>query len=94
MPARKAIVLVEGDMELTISVQAGAEKVVLTIRTKENLDLMQAIPINDFKDFLGMLGDLKPSMTRPVFAPSPSKEPRENPFDHYIKDYEVTCKGE
>ena len=91
MPTRKAIELAVDSMELSISVQAGSENVVLTVRIKGSPDLVQEIPVNDFKDFIGMLGDLKPSMTRPVFAPAPSKEPRENQFDRYIKEYEVTC---
>ena len=91
MPTRKGIELAVDSMELSISVQAGSENVVLTVRIKGSPDLVQEIPVNDFKDFIGMLGDLKPSMTRPVFAPAPSKEPRENPFDRYIKEYEVTC---
>jgi hypothetical protein len=91
MPTRKAIELAVDNMELSISVQAGSKNVVLTVRIKGSPDLVQEIPVNDFKDFIGMLGDLKPSMTRLVFAPAPSKEPRENPFDHYIKEYEVTC---
>ena len=91
MPTRKAVELAVDTMEISISVQAGSENVILTVRVKGSPDLVQEIPVNDFKDFIGMLGDLKPSMTRPVFAPAPSKEPRENPFDHYIKEYEVTC---
>lgn len=91
MPTRKAIELAVENMELSISVQAGSENVILTVRVKGSPDLVQEIPVNDFKDFIGMLGDLKPSMTRPVFAPAPSKEPRENPFYRYTKEYEVTC---
>lgn len=91
MPTRKAIELAVDNMELSISVQAGSKNVVLTVRIKGSPDLVQEIPVNDFKDFIGMLGDLKPSMTRPVFVPASFKEPRENPFDRYIKEYEVTC---
>lgn len=91
MPTRKAIELAVDNMELSISVQAGSKNVVLTVRIKGSPDLVQEIPVNDFKDFIGMLGDLKPSMTRPVFAPTPSKEPRENPFDRYNATYELPC---
>lgn len=91
MPTRKAIELAVDTMEISISVQAGSENVILTVRVKGSPDLVQEIPVNDFKDFIGMLGDLKPSMTRPVFAPSPSKEYREGPFSSYIKDCEVPC---
>mgnify|MGYP000019962485 CR=1 FL=1 len=91
MPTRKAIELAVDNMELSISVQAGSKNVVLTVRIKGSPDLVQEIPVNDFKDFIGMLGDLKPSMTRPVFAPAPSKEPRENPFDRYNATYELPC---
>lgn len=92
MPTRKAIELAVDNMELSISVQAGSKNVVLTVRIKGSPDLVQEIPVNDFKDFIGMLGDLKPSMTRPVFVPAaPSKEPRENPFDRYNATYELPC---
>lgn len=92
MPTRKAIELAVDNMELSISVQAGSKNVVLTVRIKGSPDLVQEIPVNDFKDFIGMLGDLKPSMTRPVFVPAaPYKEPRENPFDRYNATYELPC---
>lgn len=57
MPTRKAIELAVENMELSISVQAGSENVILTVRVKGSPDLVQEIPVNDFKDFIGMLGE-------------------------------------
>lgn len=94
MPAKKAVILSTNDIDIAFSINDGANVVVMEVSKGDRTLFLQQIPANDFKDFQRMLGDLKPLMTRPVFAPSPSNEPRENPFDHYIKDYKVTCKGE
>lgn len=89
MPARKAIVLTLDDVELTIAAQAGTGEVTLSLRTDGPYSFERAIPVNDFKDFVAMLGDLKPALITPVHAPKPV--PQMERLDRYIKEHEVTC---
>lgn len=73
MPAKRAVILSTDDMEITFSIKDGDSDVIMEITKGDRALFLQQISTNDFKDFQRMLGDLKPSMTRPVFAPSPSK---------------------
>lgn len=68
MPAKKAIVLTIDDVELTVAAQVGTGEVTLSIRTEGNLNFEKLVPVNDFKDFVAMLGDLKPALTTPIYA--------------------------
>lgn len=89
MPAKKAIVLTVDDIELTVAAQVGTGEVTLSIRTDGPFNLEKVIPVNDFKEFVAMLGDLKPALAAPLYTPKPI--PQMERLDRYIKEHEVTC---
>ena len=73
MPARHAVLLTEGSFTMMVSSRAGEDSVKLTFKVEDKNEASIEVPVNDFKDFLGLLETIKPALLTPVHKAKPEK---------------------